>query len=287
MPDSVADSVANSIFGFQIILVGILISSLCALLGVYLVLRRSTMVADAVSHSVLPGIVLAFLVVGTRSGPAMYLGSAIAGVLSIFLISFLKNKAKLTEEAALSLTFTTFFATGVLLISVFASKVDLDQDCVLFGELAYVPLRTWSMGDLNMGPISAYELGFALVLVLSFLYFLRNGLTITTFDPGFAASVGINTALIDRIFLFLVAVAVVVAFEIVGAILVLALLTIPALTALHISQKLRNCFGLSVIFGCWAVLAGYAFAFWLNVSLAGSISTVAGLTYGATIVLKR
>ncbi len=277
----------DSVFGFQIILVGMLISSLCALLGVYLVLRRSTMVADAVSHSVLPGIVLAFLVIGDRSGPAMYAGAAASGVLSILLISFLKNKAKLTEEAALSLTFTTFFASGVLLISMFTSKVDLDQDCVLFGELAYVPLRTWSLGSLNMGPTAAYELSVALALVGGFLYFLRNGLTITTFDPGFAASVGIRTALIDRIFLFLVAVAIVVAFEIVGAILVLALLTIPALTALHISQRLRTCFGLSVVFGCWAVLGGYGLAAWLNVSLAGSISTVAGLTYGGAILARK
>lgn len=277
----------DSVFGFQIILVGMLISSVCALLGVYLVLRRSTMVADSVSHSVLPGIVLAFLVMGDRSEPAIYAGAAVSGVLSILLISFLKNKAKLTEEAALSLTFTTFFATGVLLISMFAQKVDLDQDCVLFGELAYVPLRTWHIGNLNMGPIAAYELGVALALIGGFLYFLRNGLQITTFDPGFAASVGIKTAAIDRVFLFLVAVAIVVAFEIVGAILVLALLTIPALTALHISRRLSACFGLSVLFGIWAVLGGYTLAFIMNVSLAGAISTVAGLTYGATIVLKR
>lgn len=277
----------DSVFGFQIILVGILISSLCALLGVYLVLRKSTMVADAVAHSVLPGIVLAFLVIGDRSGPALYLGAAVSGVLSILLISFLKNQARLTEEAALSLTFTSFFATGVLLISMFTSKVDLDQDCVLFGELAYVPLRTWQLGGLDMGPVAAYELAVAVALVLGFLFFLRNGLTVTTFDPGFAASIGIRSALIDRIFLFLVAIAIVVAFEIVGAILVLALLTIPALTALHLSSRLYQSLFLSVVFGWWAVLGGYGFAWWLNVSLAGSISTVAGLTYGVVILAKR
>nr|WP_317170087.1 metal ABC transporter permease [Rhodocytophaga rosea] len=124
---------------FWIILAGSLVAVCCSLLGCYLILRKMAMVGDAISHAVLPGIVLAFLFTGSRDSVPMLLGAGILGVLCTFLIEFFHTKARLQTDASIGVTFTWLFALGVILITVFAGQVDLDQDCVLYGEIAYIP----------------------------------------------------------------------------------------------------------------------------------------------------
>src|SRR5690554_6833283 len=128
---------------FWIILTGVLVALNCGLLGCFLILRKMAMIGDAISHAVLPGIVLAFLFTGSRDSVTMLIGAGSLGVLTTFLIEFFHKRGKLQTDASIGVTFTFLFAVGVILISVFAGKVDLDQDCVLYGEIAYVPLDLW------------------------------------------------------------------------------------------------------------------------------------------------
>src|SRR3990170_8563959 len=140
-----------------IILTAALVSTSCALLGCFLVLRKMAMVGDAISHAVLPGIVLAFLISGSRDSITMLVGAGLIGIVTTFLIEFLHKKAKLQTDASIGVTFTWLFAVGVVLISLFAGQVDLDQDCVLYGEIAYVPLDLWITGNGTiMGPRALY-----------------------------------------------------------------------------------------------------------------------------------
>ncbi|MEX2379241.1 MAG: metal ABC transporter permease, partial [Vicingaceae bacterium] len=150
-----------------IILTGAMIAISCGLLGSYLVLRKMAMVGDAISHAVLPGIVLAYLFSASRETLPMLIGAAAIGVLTTVMIELFYKKARLQVDASIGITFTWLFAIGIILISVFAGQVDLDQDCVLYGEIAYVPLDLWISGNgTNLGPRSLWISGGLLVFVL-------------------------------------------------------------------------------------------------------------------------
>jgi len=145
---------------FYIILAGTLVALSCGLLGCFLVLRRMAMVGDAISHAVLPGIVIAFMVAGSRDSVAILFGAALVGVFTTFLIEFLHQKGKLQTDASIGVTFTWLFAVGVIMISFYAGQAHIDQDCVLYGEIAYVPLDLWVTNTgLILGPRVVYITG--------------------------------------------------------------------------------------------------------------------------------
>ena len=177
---------------FWIILVGSLIAVSCALLGSYLILRKMAMVGDAISHAVLPGIVIAYLLSGSRETLPMLVGAAALGVLTTVLIELFHKKSNLQMDASIGITFTWLFAIGIILISLFAGQVDLDQDCVLYGEIAYVPLDLWiTESGYNMGPRTVWIASGLLLLLLLFIWRGYKGLFITTFNEEFAKALGI------------------------------------------------------------------------------------------------
>jgi manganese/zinc/iron transport system permease protein len=159
-------------YDIQVIVAGLLAASSSALLGVYLIVRRLTLLADAISHAILPGIVLGFFIAGTRDTWAMLAGAALAAVACTSGIEFLTNRLKLQADLSIGLIFTFFFALGVILISIYAEQVDLDQECVLYGELAYAPLDVIRTGSgLNIGPKAIWLLGLNLAATLGFIIF--------------------------------------------------------------------------------------------------------------------
>ena len=262
-----------------IIVTAILVAASCGLLGCFLVLRKMAMVGDAISHAVLPGIVIAFLISGARDNATMLLGAATIGILTTFLIEFLHKKAKLQTDASIGVTFTWLFAVGVVLISLFAGQVDLDQDCVLYGEIAYVPLDNLVSGDLNYGPRAIYVMGTILLVIILFIGFGYKELFLTTFDPAYASAIGINVALWHYLLMGAVSATTVASFESVGAILVVALLIGPAATAYLITDELKPMLLLSVLIGAIASVTGFYFAVWLDGSIAGAIAMMCGVLF--------
>ncbi|KAA6431969.1 metal ABC transporter permease [Rufibacter glacialis] len=265
---------------FWIILTGALVAICCSLLGCFLILRRMAMVGDAISHAVLPGIVLAFLFSGSREVWTMLIGAALLGVACTFLIEFFHKKANVSADASIGVTFTWLFALGIILISVFAGKVDLDQDCVLYGEIAYVPLDLWlTQSGLNLGPRTVWILGGVLVVLLLFISLFYKQLYLTSFDPAFAAAIGLSTTLWYYLLMGAVSLTTVAAFESVGAILVVALMVGPPATAYLLTDDLKKMLLLSAVAGIIASAAGYYLALWLNGSVAGAISAVIGIEF--------
>ncbi|MBP8239479.1 MAG: metal ABC transporter permease, partial [Saprospiraceae bacterium] len=180
---------------FWIILTGTLTAVCGGLLGAFLLLRNMAMIGDAISHAVLPGIVIAYLLSGSREALPMLLGAAAVGVLTTVIIEALYRKARVQSDAAIGITFTGMFALGILLISAFAGQIDLDQDCVLFGEIAYVPIDVWvTAGGVNLGPRAVWILGGLLLLILLMLLLGYKGLLITTFNAEYAAALGISVS---------------------------------------------------------------------------------------------
>ncbi|MDB5274662.1 MAG: mntD [Chitinophagaceae bacterium] len=272
---------------FWIILTGILVVASCSILGCFLVLRKMTMVGDAISHAVLPGIVLAYLVSGERNSIFLITGAALIGLLTTFLIEFLHKKAKVQEDASIGITFTSFFALGVILISYFAENVDLDQDCVLYGEIAYVTLDPMLIGNIEYGPKAVWLLAFVFLVVLAVIIPGYRSLSLTTFDPNYAQAIGISVTLWHYVLMSLVSLTTVASFESVGAILVVAFLTVPAATAYLLTEKLKNMILLSILFGVLASISGYYLADWSNGSIAGAMATAAGMIFGIVFIGKR
>jgi len=267
-----------------IILTGSLVAVSCSLLGCFLILRKMVMIGDAISHAVLPGIVLAFLLSGTRETLPMLIGAAALGVLTTLLIELFYRRARLQSDAAIGITFTWLFAIGIILISLFAGQVDLDQDCVLYGEIAYVPLDLLiTDGGRSLGPRTVWILSGLLLAVLAMLRIGYKGLQITTFDPAFAASVGIDTAFWHYLLMSAVSLTTVLSFESVGAILVVAFLVVPPATAYLLTERLPFMLGLSALFGVSSAIGGYYLAVWIDGSIAGAMAVVAGLQFAVAM----
>ncbi len=272
---------------FLIILTGSIIAISCSILGCFLILRRMAMVGDAISHAVLPGIVIAFLLTGTRDSVWVIIGAGLLGVFTTFLIEFFHKKARLQTDAAIGVTFTWLFALGIILLSVFAGQVDLDQDCVLYGEIAYVPIDLWiSESGVVLGPRALYISGFVLIVNLFFVKIGFKQLYLTTFDPAFAATIGISVTLWHYLLMGAVSMTTVASFDSVGAILVVALLVAPAATAYLLTDKFRNMLIIAAGIGVFISAAGYYLAVYLDGSIAGAIVTVAGILFGLAFLFS-
>lgn len=272
---------------FWIILTGSLVAVTCSLLGCFLVLRRMAMVGDAISHAVLPGIVIAFLLSGGRDSIPMLVGAGLLGILSTFLIEFFHTKVKLQTDASIGVTFTWLFAMGVILISLFARQVDLDQDCVLYGEIAYVPLDVLlTPAGLNLGPKAVWLMGSILLIIIFFITTFFKELFITTFDAAFARSVGYSVTLWHYLLMGSVSLTTVASFESVGAILVVAFLTVPPATAYLLTHKLGPMLWISSLAGIISAVAGFYLAYWLDGSIAGAMATVSGGLFGLALLFS-
>lgn len=265
---------------FYIILTASIIAVSCGLLGCYLILRKMAMVGDAISHAVLPGIVIAFLISGSRGNLVILAGAATIGVLTTILIEILHKKANLQEDASIGVTFTSLFALGVILISSFTGQVDLDQECVLYGEIAYVPLDPILLGNgTNLGPRALWISGSVLLIIIVALVRGYKGLALTTFNADYAKALGISTAFWHFGFMALVSLTTVVSFESVGAILVVALLIAPPATAYLLTESLKKMLWLTALLGILTAIGGYYLALILDGSIAGAMATFAGVLF--------
>lgn len=247
-----------------------LVSVSCGLLGCYLILRKMAMVGDAISHAVLPGIVIAFLLSGgSREPVTMLLGAGSLGLITTFLIEFFHKKGNLQTDASIGVTFTSLFALGVILVALKASNVDLDQECVLYGDIAYVPFE----------PEIIITMAVVLAIVLLFISLGYKELFLTTFDPAFATAIGVSTTLWHYLLMGMVSLTTVASFEAVGAILVVALLIAPPATAYLLTDRFKHMLWISVAAGITASVTGYWVAWILNGSIAGAMSMVAGIQF--------
>lgn len=256
-----------------IMLMGFFVATACGLVGNYLMLRRMALVGDAISHSVLPGLVIAYLLAGTRHSTVMFLGALVAGVLTTVLIEVIHKKSRVKQDAAIGITFSSLFAIGVILVSQFASKVDLDQECVLYGEIGSIPLDLpyLQLGSLVLGPPTLVRMAVVAAIVAALIVIFYKELLVSSFDPGLAFALGINATLVHYSLMSMLSVVVVSAFESVGAILVIAMLILPGATASLLTRRLPFILTLTVLHAALSSVLGVHLALWLDCSIAGAM----------------
>lgn len=270
----------------EIILTATLVAASCGLLGCFLVLRRLSMLGDAISHAILPGIVVAFLITHRISSVPMFLGAAVLGILTSVFVQAL-SRGGIQGDAAMGVTFTALFAIGVVMVSSPALRnTDLDVECILYGDLLYTPLDRIVLGEWDLGPKALWVTGALLILNGLILGLLYKQFKICAFDPEMAAAVGINVTLMHYLLMGMVSVTTVGAFESVGAILVVAMLIVPGATAYLLTDRLERMLLLSLGVGALSAVGGYLLARSLDASIAGAMATVSGGIFAAALLFS-
>ena len=264
---------------FEIQLIASIVAVACALLGVFLVLRRMAMMSDAISHTVLLGIVIAFFITKSITSPLLLVGAALMGVITVGLVELINRTRLVREDAAIGLVFPAIFSIAVIMISRFAGDVHLDTDAVLLGELAFAPFNRLRLFGLDIGPEALYTTGGVLLINLIFIVMFYKELKLATFDPALAAALGFLPAVIHYVLMTLVSLTAVGAFDAVGSVLVVAFMIAPPAAAYLLTDRLSRMLLYSALIGMFSAISGYWLAHFLDASIAGSMATMTGVSF--------
>ncbi|WP_245905830.1 metal ABC transporter permease [Mycolicibacterium palauense] len=260
----------------------------CVIPGVVLVLRRQSMLTDALGHSVLPGIVFA-AALGTTAITStwMLVGAAVTGMLVIGLSGLLGRSGLVTSDAAQGLVFPAAFALGLVLLSTALKSAYINDHSVLVGDLNIAAMNHLVVGSVDLGPYLAWRMG--LVGLGCFVLFaaISRQLVVATFDPEFAQAVGLRTRLLDLCTMFAVAITVVVAFDAAGAVLVIALVIVPAATAMLVTETIAVMTAVAVVVALVASQLGFWFSYLTNTATSAMMAVVNGLVFCAVYVGTR
>jgi manganese/zinc/iron transport system permease protein len=273
-------------YGMIILLTGVLCASACALLGSFLILRRMAMMADAISHAILPGLVFGYFIADGPNIITGALGATGAALLTVLIVQGLERTRKLDISAAIGIAFAAMFALGTILISRFFRNVHLDTDAILFGNIEFSSFDRFYLGERDLGPASFWIMGALLVINLGFLLLFYKELKLTTFDPALAASIGIAPAIVHYALMTVLSITAVGAFSAVGAILVVALIIVPAATAFLLTDRLPVMIGGSVLIGAVSAIFGYYSALWTDASVSGFIATWTGIFFALALLFS-
>lgn len=268
-----------------IIAAGILSAVSAALLGNFLILRKMSLLGDAIGHAVLPGLAAAFFISDSRSSIPMFIGAVIVGLLTAFFTEWIRGVGKVDEGASMGVVFTSLFALGLVMIVQAADHVDLDPGCVLYGAIESTPLDTWQIGSLFV-PRVVVVLGVVTCINLLFVVLFFKELKISAFDPSLSTTCGFPAWLMHYLLMMLVAVTAVASFESVGNILVVAMLVVPPAAAYMLTDRLGIMIALSTVIGAISAVLGHFSALivpgWFgfrSTTTAGMIAVMIGILF--------
>ena len=261
------------------ILLAVVTALACAIPGAFVVLRRNSMLVDAISHAVLPGIVVGYFFTRDLDSPLLILGAALSGLLVVLGSEWLTRTGLLTGDAPQGLVFPALFSAGVILVTLNFANVHLDVHAVLVGDLNLAAFEHVRVGGVSIGPGYLYVMLAVLVVNAAFVALWYPKLTVLAFDPPFAAALGIRTRLLGTAFMFLVSVTVTAAFHAAGAILVIALVVVPAATALLLTRRLSTLLALTAVFAAGGALAGFWVAYALDAATSAGMAVLYGIVF--------
>jgi manganese/zinc/iron transport system permease protein len=275
---------------FWIVAMGFFVTAACGVVGTYLLLRRMTLIGDAISHSILFGLVVAFLVVRSGGTAVMFCAALATGLLTVGIVEFIHRQSRIKPDAALCITFTTLFAAGVALLSLAerVGAVHLDAECVLYGEIAFVPLDPpVEIAGLSLGPAPLVRIAAVLLGLLVLAAAFYKELLVTSFDPALARSLGMRSGVWHYGLMAVLSIVIVSVFEAVGAILTVAMLVVPPMFAAQLSDRLPVRFALVFLHAALSSLLGYQMSVWLNCSPAGAMVVAGALLFLASWTVTR
>lgn len=270
----------------EIILIASFTSMACCLVGCFLVAKDDAMTSDSITHTVLLGIVIGFIITYDLSSPVLIICACCMGLATVIAQDSLQKTKLLSSDASISLVYPLFFSIAILLISTLFSGVHLDTDAVLLGQLVFAPLNRLVVFGIDIGAKSIYLSLAVLVLNLVFIKLFYSPLTHSAFDYSHAKTLSHIPVFTNYILMLLVSASSVVAFESVGSVLVVAVMIIPSATAYLLSRRFKIVLVLACMVSVFASVAGYAVAFTLDCSLSGSIATILGAVFFLVLTLS-
>ncbi|UZO79313.1 metal ABC transporter permease [Aquimarina sp. ERC-38] len=263
----------------EIQVIAALVAVACAIPGTFLVLRKMALITDAISHSILPGIVIGFFITQDLSSPLLIILAALFGILTVVLVEYIQKTGLVKEDTAIGLVFPVLFSIGVILIAKNANDVHLDIDAVLLGELAFAPFDRLSYHGMDLGPKSLWVIGTITLSSILLLFLFFKELKVSTFDPGIAATMGLSPVIMHYGLMTVSSITTVGAFDAVGAILVIAFMIAPAASAYLLTNDLKKMLYLAILFGVFSAISGYWLAHGLDSSISGAMTTVLGILF--------
>lgn len=265
--------------GIGVLMIALVTAISCSVIGVFLVIRQMSMMTDAISHTVLLGIVLAFLVVPDLNSPFLIIGAVLMGLFTVFLTESLIKTKRINEDAATGIIFPLLFSVAIIIISLFVSGVHMDTDAVLLGKLEFSSIKQLYIGTSSIGPVAFYVSLIVLFINVLFIKIFYKELKIVSFDPALAAVLGFSPVIIHYSLMALVSLTAVTSFSSVGSILVVSLMVGPGITAMQFTKDLKYTLFYAVLIAIFNTLVGYTIAVSLNVTIAGVISTTTLITF--------
>lgn len=262
----------------DLFITGVIVSLACALPGLWLMLRGMSMLSDALTHSVLLGIVVTYLLVQDISSPWMFVGAVMSGVMTALFVERLQQR-NISADAAVGLVFAGMFSIAIILITQYAGDTHLDLDAVLLGEIVFAPFDRMVIAGVDLGPRAFVMNAVVFVLSVLFMWAFWKELVFTTFDATSALLVGFSPAIISTGLVVLSSLTVVTAFDAVGAILVVAFMTAAPASAFLLTYRLKMMVWLTMMLAITAALLGMWGAMWLDVSVSGAMATAAGVQF--------
>jgi manganese/zinc/iron transport system permease protein len=257
----------------------------CALLGCYLVLRRMSLLGDALSHATLPGVVLGFWIGGSTSSGWVFAAAVAVGLLATLLIQWLHGMGRVSEDASMGVVFTSLFALGVVMLVQVGEHVDLDVDCVLYGLIDAVSLDTRPLWGYEV-PRALISVAGVLSLTVLFIAVFWKELKLVSFDPRLATSMGIDATLVHYLLMAMVALAIVAGFYAVGSVLVVAMLIVPAATGSLLSDRLRGMMAWASVVAVSSAVIGYWGDLRFDTGMAPMMAMVAGAEFSLALFLS-
>ncbi|WP_257159362.1 metal ABC transporter permease [Corynebacterium cystitidis] len=259
----------------------------CAVPGVFVVLRKHSMLVDAIGHAAFPGIIVGFTITGNLDSPWLIVGAAVAGLVVVWGAEWLYSTGLITRDASQGLLFPALFAVGVIIVSARFSNMHLDTHTVLVGDLNLAAFDRLIIGSYDFGPRYFYVMALVLLINVLFLALTLRQLTAATFDPDFAKVVGIPTRMLAATFMFLVAVTVVAAFHAAGALLVLSLIVAPAASASLICKRIPYLIAMTVVIAAAGGVVGFIAAYVFDLATSATLAVFYALIFVCVITGNR
>lgn len=275
-----------SIF-IELFIISLLIAVTTSLVGVFLILRSGSLTAFALSHSILLGIVLAFMVTGDMNSPLLPVGAALTGLLIVTIVEFLSKNRFIKHDAALGVIYLFVFSLGLILVAQYAANTTLSAKAVVTGNIALVPFDRMIFFGRDIGPKLTWITILVLIINSLYIVFLFKELKITTLDPEYASILGINPTIINLSYMFVVSVTIVTSFSVAGIVVVVGLMIIPPSTAFILSKDLQRIFILTFILSIISAIIGFLIAWKIGyVEISSMITIISGILFILVLIIK-
>ena len=258
----------------------------CSLIGTFLVLRRLSMMVDAITHTVFLGIVLAFLVTKDLNSPWLIIGATAMGVGTVYAVEWMQRRRYIRPDAAIGIVFPFLFAVAIVLVTLFGKHIHLDVDTAILGDLAFATFQRFTLGGYDVGPMLLWIGLLVCAINIIWIALFKKELVLITFDPVCAKVYQAMPIVMSYGLMTLTSLTTVSSFQTVGAILVTGCMVGPPATAFMLVRSVKAMLLVSMCVSTIATTIGVVLSFLWDVSIGGMIATVIGCIYGIVWLYK-